>query len=229
MPVYNEAECIESVVRSWASEFSRQFQSSYRFIVVNDGSKDSTPEILDHLATELGECIQVIHQKNGGHGSALITGYQAALNLGAEWIFQTDSDDQFLPSDFEKLWQLRHTSAFLLGHRFNRQDAAHRKLISKLMRIVLFLVYQVWITDPNIPFRLIRRDFFVMLWNELPKSVFAPNIFLSILAARKTKVPAIAVHHRDRKTGQVSIIRMSLVKACLRSFKELILFRLKMI
>ena len=79
MPAYNEAGCIEEVVREWVTTVGR-------LVVVNDGSRDATGEILDRLAKEL-PLLHVIHQGNAGHGVALMTGYRAALDLGVPWIF----------------------------------------------------------------------------------------------------------------------------------------------
>jgi hypothetical protein len=64
------------------------------------------------------------------------------------------------------------------------------------------------------------------LLERLPAGVFAPNIFLAVLAARDgKKLMSIPVTHRDRRTGTVSIIRMKLLKVCFRSARELVLFR----
>ena len=102
MPTYNEAECIKTVILSWTLKLKSLFGASFRLLVVNDGSKDATPQYLDQLTKEIPELI-VIHQKNGGHGNALLAGYRRALELKPEFVFHVDSDNQFIPDDFDTL------------------------------------------------------------------------------------------------------------------------------
>src|SRR5437868_4422665 len=96
MPAYNEEACIEGVVSAWLSVLDTVPGTLF---VVNDGSRDGTGKVLDRLA-ESHASLRVIHQKNAGHGAAVLRGYAEAIALGPEWIFQTDSDDQFDPMDF---------------------------------------------------------------------------------------------------------------------------------
>jgi dolichol-phosphate mannosyltransferase len=221
MPAYNEAGCIEQVVRGWLSVFDSHEVSAARLIVVNDGSRDNTGEILDSLRAS-DPRLTVIHQENSGHGAALRHAYEQALALSPEWVFQVDSDDQFEVADFSLLWKRRAESKFILGRRRNRQDALHRLVISRILRILTFLLFRCSIPDPNIPFRLIQGEYLRSLLTRIPKGVFAPNVFLSILATTDG-VPTlnIPVSHRDRRTGTVSIVKMRLIKACVRCAKEL--------
>lgn len=228
MPAYNEQECIEGVVKSWRQQLAETVKGPFRLVVVNDGSRDQTGAILDRLAQEIPELVPV-HQPNGGHGAALYTGYNKALELGAAYIFQTDSDDQFKATDFALLWAQRETSPFLLGNRRRRFDPLHRLVITRIMRFFLFLIFGAWLVDANIPFRLIRADYLRRLLGRLPKGLFAPNIFLTVLAARDgRKLGHIPVTHIERATGKVSIVRWKLIKVCLRSARELFLFRLSL-
>jgi glycosyltransferase involved in cell wall biosynthesis len=228
MPVYNEAECIEAVVRAWIAELARSCANSFSMIVVNDGSKDETGRILDRLATE-DPRIRVVHQANAGHGAALLRGYNEAVKSGSAYVFQVDSDDQFEPSDFARLWEKRAESKFILGYREVRHDALHRLIITRIMKTVLFFFFGAWIGDANIPYRLIETAYLGRLLEALPKSVFAPNIFLSVLASKEGQdLKSIPVSHRDRRTGTVSIVRWTLIRACLRCLRELFAFRISL-
>jgi len=228
MPAYNEEECVEGVVRAWHTELEKTVNGSFRLVVVNDGSRDRTGALLDELAKSLPNLVPV-HQKNGGHGAALYTGYNKAIELGSRFVFQTDSDDQFLSSDFAKLWAQRETSPFLLGNRLRRFDPLHRLVITRIMRTFLFFIFGAWLVDANIPFRLIRTDYLRRLLARLPSGLFAPNIFLTVLAARDGRnLGHIPVTHIERATGEVTIVRWKLIKVCLRSARELFLFRLSL-
>jgi dolichol-phosphate mannosyltransferase len=225
MPAYNEAGCIEQVALNWLTIVKKL---EGMLIVVNDGSKDETGTILDKLA-EKEPLLRVVHKPNGGHGSAVIRAYEEALKTGARYVFQTDSDDQFQPADFWKLWERRAESPFILGFREVRHDVFLRKVITRTNRTLNLLLYGVYLKDANIPFRLIKAEYLSELLRIIPEGVFAPNIFLSILASKAgAKLFDIPITHVERKTGKVSIVGMRLIKACFRSARELCQFRMKM-
>lgn len=230
MPAYNEEGCIELVVNNWTTLLRDHFAGqNTKLIVVNDGSKDGTGAILDRLA-EQNPWLVAIHQPNGGHGNAVVHAYQKAVELGAEYVFQTDSDDQFVTEDFLKLWEKRKQSAFILGYRKQRFDAPFRLFVTQVLKSTLFLVYGTYIHDSNIPFRLIRGSFLKNLLSQLPKpNPFAPNIFLAVMAKKAGQTLFdIPITHKSRQTGEVSIVKLNLLKVCWRSFKELLAFRLEL-
>ncbi len=230
MPAYNEEDCIEQVVGSWTGFLKNKFPNEKTtLIVINDGSKDKTGEILDKLKTENSH-LTVVHQKNGGHGNAVVNGYKTALKLGSEYVFQTDSDDQFVTDDFDKLWQKRNQSEFILGYREIRHDAKVRLFITRFLRSTISLVYGTFILDSNIPFRLIKGTFLKKLMDQLPEPPpFAPNIFLAVMAKKSgQELFDIPITHRERVSGTVSIVKWNLWKVCIRSFRELLNFRLQL-
>jgi glycosyltransferase involved in cell wall biosynthesis len=92
MPVYNEQGCIAKVLRSWTSMLSR-LHLDYLMIVLDDGSTKRTGAILDRLKDDR---IEVIHQKNGGHGPTILMGYRRAVGL-ADWVSQCDGDNEMPP------------------------------------------------------------------------------------------------------------------------------------
>ena len=155
MPAYNEEACIENVINLWLPIFN---QVSGVLIVVNDGSKDNTGVILNRLALEDARIV-VIQQENAGHGLSVLNGYRKAIALGAEFTFQTDSDDQLVPADFWKLWNARHLSPFIIGHRKNRRDPYLRILITRVIPVINFFLFGTWIKDANIPFRLMQTSY----------------------------------------------------------------------
>ncbi len=230
MPAYNEEGCMADVVKIWSDLLNTEFAGeNARLVVVNDGSKDSTGKILDSLVPLYPKLV-VVHQPNGGHGNAVVHAYRKAVELEAEYVFQTDSDDQFIPEDVKKLWDKRNQSDFILGYREVRHDDIFRLLITRVLRYSMFFVYGTFIMDSNIPFRLIKGSFLRKLLAQLPNPVpFAPNIFLAIMAKKSgQELFNIPIIHKERLTGEVSIQKMKLLKVCWQSFKELLNFRLEL-
>lgn len=231
MPAYNEQECVEEVVANWVAFLDAHFQplGETRLIVVNDGSKDNTGKILDRISPRYPR-LMVVHQANGGHGNAVVHAYRKAVELDSEYVFQTDSDDQFVPDDVLKLWTKRSESDFILGYRQVRHDAPFRLFVTKVLQASLFTIYGTFISDSNIPFRLIKGDFLKKLLAQLPSPVpFAPNIFLAVMARKAGQnLFDIPITHKERTTGEVSIQKMKLLKVCWQSFKELFQFRMEL-
>lgn len=231
MPAYNEQDCIELVVSNWMALLDKHFQplGETRLIVVNDGSKDNTGRLLDTLKPRYSR-LMVVHQPNGGHGKAVVNAYQQAVKLNSEYVFQTDSDDQFEPADLLKLWEKRQSSDFILGYRQVRHDAPFRLFVTKVLQASLFTIYGTFISDSNIPFRLIKGDFLAKLLAQLPQPVpFAPNIFLAVMAKKSGQnLLDIPITHKERLTGEVSIQKMKLLRVCWQSFKDLFRFRMEL-
>ena len=223
IPVYNESACIEQVTLDWVRVFDKL---DGRLIAVDDGSKDGTGAILDRLA-ENEPRLLVHHQQNAGHGAAILAGYHMAITLAPDYIFQTDSDNQIKPSEFWRLWERREQSPLVLGVRQDRNDAAHRLAVMRILKGFNLLIFGTRIRDANAPFRLMRTTFLQGALRQFPRDVFAPNIFLSLIAAKSpVAVLEVPVQHFRRSTGIESLNLRKLVRICLRCTKELLQFRL---
>ena len=226
MPVYNEEGCIEEVGRSWHN-LVKGYPGS-EILLVNDGSRDKTKEKLDKLASEYKE-IKVLHKKNEGYGATVIRGFEMSLKSHHDWIFQTDSDNQESPDDFHKLWDSRSKSDFIIGYRHKRQDYMHRMILTNAIIVFNTILFGVFIKDSNVPYRLIRKPYLKKLLSVLPRNLYAPNIFFTILAVKDSKdIMHIPISHSRRKTGEVSIVKLKLIKVCMMGFKDLLLFRLRL-
>ena len=179
MPAYNESAAIESVCLEWLALAAGR---AFIFIVIDDGSRDATGALLDQLALQHG-ALRVTHQPNQGHGAAVLHGYRQAIDAGAEWIFQVDSDGQFTPADFDAVWAERLRGPCVLGYRRRRADSWLRKALSGLKGALTGLLFGVRLRDPNVPFRLFDARLLETLLAHLPPRAFAPNVFLAAMAA----------------------------------------------
>ncbi len=234
MPVYNEQDCIKKVLIDWMTALS-PLNIKISFIIINDGSTDQTSQILKNLEEEQKNSsikLIILNVKNGGHGAAIMTGIQKAILLNDEkqrsFIFQIDSDDQFISQDFFKLWPFCNDYHFIFGHRQVRHDAPNRLIISSIMRILIKIFFNLNTFDPNIPFRLMEINALKKILKHLPSTLFAPNIFITILALSKFPEKCkqgIVVTHKRRATGKVSIMNFKLLKVCFKSLKQLIHFK----
>ena len=224
MPAYNEAGAIESVCREWLALAAAR---DFILIAIDDGSRDATGTLLDELAREHG-ALRVTHQPNQGHGAAVLRGYRQAIETGATWIFQVDSDGQFTPTDFDALWAERLRGACVLGYRRDRDDPWLRKVLSGVNRALMGLLFGVRLRDPNVPYRLIRASLLAPLLAHLPPGVFAPHVFLAAMAASTgAGIRDVPVTHMARPAGGGSIGARRALALSFRCFAEMLGFRLR--
>ena len=102
----------------------------------------------------------------------------------ADYIFQTDSDGQTLPEEFWQMWNNRHNYDFQIGTRGGRQDGASRVFVTKTLRLVVWLMFHVWVKDANTPFRLMKADKLIPILNVIPQDYNLANVAVSAIAVR---------------------------------------------
>jgi len=217
MPVYNEQGCIAGVVSSWR-DMLRASGINFVMIVVDDGSRDRTADILRGFAGD--QRIRVIHQANAGHGPAILKGYGQAVVL-ADWVFQCDSDNEMGPDSFGRLWDLRRDADAVFGRRQHRRQSLQRRLISLGSRMAVEWFFGARIEDVNTPYRLMRCSVVQPILECVPPDTLAPNIVLSgALATTGARVASVPVPCQPRQTGRPSIVRWKLWSLALRSFGQ---------
>ena len=222
MPVYNEEEIIGEVLEDWTRKLER-LQIDFEIHAYNDGSKDSTLEVL-HTYEARNKNVKVHDKSNTGHGPTIVRGYRE--NSNAEWVFQIDSDNEISTGFFEEFWERRKGFDFLIGRRVERQSPLSRRFMTSAARIIVTYLYGKGIFDVNCPYRLMRGQLLRELISEIPPHLFAPNVILSGLVCKNSyRILEIPVVHSQRATGEVSIQKLKLLKAAARALWQTILFR----
>lgn len=204
MPAYNEEETVNSVARQWHKIIASSGSRS-RLIIVNDGSTDQTWVKLQELSKELPQLIP-LNKENSGHGATVRYAYDYALNAGADFIFQTDSDGQTLPEEFPPFWQNRNSYSAIIGHRNHRQDGASRVFVTKVLKLVIRLIFRVNVPDANTPFRLMSRKTLAIFLPKIPIDFNLTNVLLTVLLVdAKEDVLFLPITFRPRQGGTNSI------------------------
>lgn len=174
VPAYNEEPAIGNVLKSLRKKYSQ-------VVVVDDGSQDKTSFIAkihtDHVLK---------HKHNMGQGAALRTGFDYALNQGADVVVTFDADGQMKTEDIEILYRemLQKKCDVVLGTRFAGRLPVNMPSLRKLI-IKLGVIYFRWalnmnITDTHNGFRIFTKDAIEKLSLVKNKMAHADEILIQI-------------------------------------------------
>ncbi len=204
IPAYNEQENIEDIVRSWYPNVLLGAEGS-RLVVIDDGSKDDTAAKLESLKPEC-PLLDVRHKQNSGHGPSILAGYKYAISEGADYIFQTDSDGQTDPAEFPAFWDNRKRYEMIVGYRRERGDGLGRLVTSRVLRLLIFLTFHVYVKDANTPFRLMKASVLEKEIKYVPKDYFLTNVLISVIfTKRRYRMQYLPITFKPRQGGTNSI------------------------
>lgn len=213
IPAYNEYENIAQCINDWypiARKCNELAPSC--LVIINDGSKDHTYDKVQEIA-KTHPLLMPLTKENGGHGSAVLFGYHYAIEHNADWIFQTDSDGQTDPDEFEQFWEKRDEYDAIIGNRIVRGDGRYRKFVEKVVCLLLRFIFKVKIQDANAPFRLMKASMLRKYIDKLPKDFNIPNIMLTTYFVYfKEKVLFLPITFNSRKKGNNSINLRKIIK-----------------
>lgn len=219
IPAYNEQDTIRDVIDQWYSIIEKIGNKS-RLVIVNDGSKDNTYNIMQECAKEKPQLIPLT-KANSGHGAAVLYAYNYALKEKADYIFQTDSDGQTVPEEFWEFWEQRHNYDLVIGHRNHRQDGFSRIAVTKVLKVVIRICFGVDVIDANTPFRLMEASALRDSMRFVPKDFNLSNVILSVIyEKKKLKVKYIPITFQPRQGGVNSINLFKISKIGLRALGD---------
>ncbi len=207
LPAYNEEANIEDVIKQWhpVCEKIKAEGNEARLVIANDGSKDKTFAIMQGLQTKY-PLLEPLNKPNSGHGATVLYLYRFAIEKGANYIFQTDSDGQTMPDEFWQMWENRDKFDFQIGTRGGRQDGASRVFVTKTLRLVVWLMFHVWVKDANTPFRLLKVDKLKPILDIIPQDYNLANVAVSAIAVRwNYNIGWYPITFRPRQGGVNSI------------------------
>lgn len=221
IPAYNEEENIERVVKEWYPIIEQHNgNGGSRLVVIDDGSKDSTYCIVKECAKSR-PFIEPVTKSNSGHGSSVLFGYHYAIEKGADYIFQTDSDGQTVPAEFKQFWEQRGNYDMIIGYRNKREDGFIRVVITKVLKFTIRLCFGVSVKDANTPFRLMRADTLKHYLNQIPNDFNLSNVLISVIyAKRKLAVKYIPITFHARQGGVNSINLKKIIGIGRRALKD---------
>jgi glycosyltransferase involved in cell wall biosynthesis len=153
MPVYNERTTIEEIIRRVLAVPMR-----IQLIVVDDGSRDGSGEILDRLHEELG--FTLLRQANAGKGAALRRGFTVVTG---DLVVIQDADLEYSPEEYPDLIELicKGHADVVFGSRFlgrHRVFMFTHYLGNRVVTLATNILYNTMLTDMETCYKVMRTE-----------------------------------------------------------------------
>jgi dolichol-phosphate mannosyltransferase len=210
LPTYNEAENVQAIVAAAAEVLANASPDGFRILVVDDGSPDGTGQLADEIAAE-HEWMQVLHRtEKNGIGPAYLAGFRHALERGADYVMEMDSDFSHDPADLARLLAAVHAGADLaLGSRYVpgggvRDWGLLRRFISEGGSTYARWVLGLRVRDLTGGFKCFRREVLEAIqFDGVRSQGYAFQVELTYRAVQAGfRVVEVPIVFRDRERGQ---------------------------
>ncbi|WP_423129928.1 polyprenol monophosphomannose synthase [Gaoshiqia sp. Z1-71] len=161
IPTYNEKENVEKMIRRVFS-----LKTPFELLIIDDHSPDGTAAIVKNLQQEFPETLHLLERKGKlGLGTAYITGFQWALEHGADFIFEMDCDFSHNPDDLELLYDAcaNQGADLAIGSRYIKginviNWPLGRVLMSYFASVYVRMVTGMKIMDTTAGFKCYRKE-----------------------------------------------------------------------
>jgi glycosyltransferase involved in cell wall biosynthesis len=219
LPAYNEEAVIEKTIAKIHYALNG-WMRDFEVIVVNDGSRDRTAELVATLAKHDARIRLINHQVNQGYGAALATGFRSSSK---ELVFFMDADGQFDIYDLEKFFPLIECYDAVFGYRNPRCDPWIRKWNAWGWKQLGRLFFGIHVRDIDCAFKLYRANFFKNFELETRGAMINTEMLYKFAHAGYTYTE-VGVRHLPREEGTATGAKLSVI---LRAFRELVYYARK--
>lgn len=215
-PAFNDAPSLPRLLKKTFVTL-REHVADFEVIVVNDGSRDDTAEVLKRLQHRYGPRLRVVtHAVNRGYGGALRSGFQEA---GKEYVFYTDGDGQYDVGELPNLLaQVQPGVGLVNGYKLERRDPLHRIWIGSVYNSFARALFGIRIRDIDCDYRVIRRS----LLGNIRLTSTSGTICVELvrkLEMSGCEIAEVGVHHYRRLHGRSQFFW---VKSLLSTFGQIL-------
>ncbi len=216
-PAHNEEANLEGLVAE-ALETLPRLAETFEVIVVDDGSRDSTPAIADRLAASHPGIVRAVHHPtNLGYGAALRSGFRAASH---DLICFTDGDRQFRVEDLGRLLERLggpDDPDAVVGFRLRRADPIVRTVYARLYRLANRIFFGLRVRDIDCACKLFRRRALEGIRVESGGAFFSAELLIKLEAAGR-RLAEVGVPHFARTAGSPTGAKPSVIWRAVKDF-----------
>lgn len=213
LPCYNEEDVIGDVLAG-ACAVLPEFAEEFEIIVVDDGSRDRTAEIVSDWSLRDPRVRLVQHKHNRGYGAAVTTALQSS---SGEWICMIDGDGQFNLLDLPQLLVDAQGADVVVGYRHRRADNGIRKLNAHSWKWLIRCLMGLKVRDLDCAFKLFPRWVIDSLQFRAEGACISAEILTQCCRGGLT-ICEVPVNHFPRSAGKPTGANLSVV---LKAFREL--------
>jgi undecaprenyl-phosphate 4-deoxy-4-formamido-L-arabinose transferase len=196
IPVFNEEASLSELMRRVTAVMDASGRP-YEVILVDDGSRDRSLELLTSWARQRPDRVRVLElSRNFGQHQAILAGFQDATG---DAVVTLDADLQNPPEEIPKLLaKLEEGYDVVGGVRRRRQDSAFRRLASSIVNRLMVGMTRMRMTDFGCMLRAYSRDVV-----EEIKECDETSTFIPALAQSFARRPVeVEVAHAPRASGE---------------------------
>lgn len=195
IPVYNEQDSLPELLQRTRAACER-LPCAFEIILVDDGSRDQSADLLQEAAAEPGSpIVAVILNRNYGQHAAIMAGFEQCTG---DLVITLDADLQNPPEEIPRLVEVAAQGYDVVGTvRQRRQDSALRRLPSRLVNLAVLHSTGVAMTDYGCMLRAYRRTVVDAMLACRERSTFIP-VLANSFARYTCEIP---VRHAAREQG----------------------------
>lgn len=195
MPVYNEEKTIREIVQR-----VQDVAIEKEIIIVDDGSNDGTPQVLDDMVSRYDNLVLIHQNRNQGKGAALKEGFK---HVTGEIILIQDADLEYDPKDYDLLLLpiLDGRADVVYGSRF--LGGPHRVLFfwhyfgNKFLTLLSNMLNNLNLTDMEVGYKVFKRHILDQIHLKSNRFGFEPE-FTAKIARLRTRIYEVPITYSGR-------------------------------
>ncbi|MBE17110.1 MAG: dolichol-phosphate mannosyltransferase [Cytophagaceae bacterium] len=194
VPVYNEEDNLLRVEKAFLSYFE-QAKAASKVLFVNDGSKDSSQQLIEAICERNAAFEFIAFKENCGLSAAIKAGFDQA---DTELVGYIDSDLQTTPDDFNVLLEHIDDNELVTGVRADRKDSFVKNMSSKIANGIRRSFPHDGMDDTGCPLKIIRTDYA----KRIPMFKGLHRFLPAMILLQKGRIKQVPVRHFPRTAGE---------------------------
>ena len=196
IPLFNEEESLPELME-WIHKVCTEHTFSYEVIMIDDGSKDTSWEVVQTLSAKYSQLRGISFRRNYGKSAALNVGF---AHTCGNVVITMDADLQDSPDEIPELYQMIMEEGFDLvsGWKKKRYDPISKTVPTKLFNWATRKMSGIRLNDFNCGLKAYKKDVVksIEVYGEMHR-------YIPVIAkwAGFTKIGEKVVQHRERKYG----------------------------
>ncbi len=194
VPVYNEEECLPELFEKLNAYIAAASKKT-RVLLVDDGSSDSSAQLILDYCKDKKDFSCLIFEKNFGKGAALKAAFD---NTTTPLLGYLDADLQTYPEDFERLLPFSDEYDLVSGWRKERKDTVVKKVSSKVGKGVRNVFTKDYMEDTGCPLKILKTSYA----KKIPMFKGLQRFLPAMVLLENGKIKEVEIPHYPRLAGE---------------------------